>query len=106
MQVETLKDIMLWTQEFHQTLASCMEHCANHQLNERAKLLLDYLSEHERKLSSVLQALETSANQNALNAWCYEYMDKSPISPHITCEKAFAEMTTEEIIGEVEAQHQ
>ena len=106
MQVETLKDILHRTNECHQQLADCMKHCANEQLNERAKLLLNYLSDHEQKLSSVLQAFETSADKNALNTWFYEYIDKSPLKSHVTCDKPFAEMSTQEIIGEIEAQHQ
>jgi len=106
MQVENLRDILHWTKEFHQHLADCMKNCASQQLNERAKMLLDYLSEHEYKLSSLLESFEASADQNALNTWVYEYLDKSPIKGHEKCDKPFAEMTTEEIIGEIEDQHQ
>ena len=106
MQIETLKDVIQWTKDFHQRLATCMAHCANEQLNERGSFLLNYLADHEQKLSSVLQAFEDSADLKALNTWCYEYLDKTPIKPHVTCDKPFAEMTTEEIIGEIEAQHQ
>lgn len=48
MQIETLRDVLQWTGDYHRHLAECTRHCANQQLNERAQLLLGYLSEHEK----------------------------------------------------------
>lgn len=67
MQVETLKDVINWTREAHQHLASCMQHCAGENESARAKLLLDYLTDHEQKLVKVLDEFEETANVSALN---------------------------------------
>ncbi len=105
MQIETLKDVLNWTREFHQHLASCMQHCATQNDSERAKLLLDYLSDHEKKLVEVLDGFRDSADEKALGTWCYEYLDKHPIVRHEKCDKPFAEMDADEIITEITHQH-
>ena len=105
MQVETLRDVLNWTREHHQHLASCMQHCADENESERAKLLLDYLSDHEQKLVEVLDGFRETADSKALDTWCYEYLDKHPIVRHGKCDKPFAEMTADEIITEISHQH-
>lgn len=105
MQVETLKDVLNWTREFHQHLASCMRHCSGENESERAKLLLDYLSDHEQKLVEVLDGFLDSADEKALGTWCYEYLDKHPIVRHDKCDKPFAQMNADEIITEITHQH-
>jgi len=105
MQIETLKDVLNWTRDFHQHLASCLHHCTNQHQTERAQLLLEYLAEHEQKLVAVLDGFTQSASVNALNTWCYEYLDKHPIVRHAQCDQPFAQMNTEEIISEIAGQH-
>ncbi|GAB1259700.1 ATPase [Teredinibacter haidensis] len=106
MQIETLRDVLQWTGDYHRYLAECTRHCANQQLNQRAQLLLNYLSEHEKTLSTVLDAYEATADPHALNTWCYEFFEKAPVKPHYHCDKPFAEMDTQEIIEAIENQHQ
>ena len=48
MQIETLKDVLHWTKEFHQHLNQCLSHCADKNTDERARMILAYLSEHEK----------------------------------------------------------
>lgn len=105
MQIETLKDVIVWTQTFHQYLSACTKHCASKQLDERAKLLLEYLSEHEQKLVATLKAFETHSDAKALNTWCQEYLNKRPIKPHGKCSKPFARMSPDEVMTEIEHQH-
>ncbi len=46
MEIETLKDVLSWTQKFHQHLSHCLVHCSDENTNERSKMLLKYLSDH------------------------------------------------------------
>jgi hypothetical protein len=46
MQIETLKDVLHWTREFHQHLSQCLSHCADKNMDERARMILAYLSDH------------------------------------------------------------
>ena len=86
MQIETLKDVLHWTKEFHQHLSQCLSHCADKHADERAKMMLEYLSEHEKTLTDVIGGFEKSGDENALNTWCYEYASHHPITLHAHCD--------------------
>ena len=105
MQVKTLRDVVRWTDRFHQNLSQCLIHCADNQDKERASLLLNYLSDHEKTLQKTISRIEQSASINALNTWCYEYLDKYPIRKNNECDKPFDKMNTDEIIREVVTLH-
>lgn len=105
MQIETLNDVLDWTLNFHQHLSKCLEHCSSTQESERAKLLLQYLASHEKKLSNVIEDFQQTASSSALNTWCYEYLEKYPLDRHTRCSKPFAELSSKEIIKQVEDFH-
>ena len=105
MQVETLKDVLGWTQQYHHHLSTCLEHCANENDSERSRLLLDYLAKHEQHLEALISALCDSASENALKTWCLEYLNKQPIVEHEQCDQPFAKMSTLEISQVIFKQH-
>ena len=106
MQIETLRDVLHWTREFHQYLADYLQHSVKKNESERAKMLLQYLGEHEQKLVNVLEGFEKTANENALNTWCYEYLDKYPIHRQVSYEGSFSQLEPADIISEIVSQHQ
>ncbi|PCI21903.1 MAG: ATPase [Piscirickettsiaceae bacterium] len=105
MKVRNLKDIINWTRESHQSLANCMKRCVNENENSRARLLLNYLIEHEQKLSNVLVEFNKSGNEKALNTWCVEYLDKSPVILRSDNDRPFAQMEADEIMGTISRHH-
>lgn len=105
MQIETFKDVLDWTREFHRYLASCLAHCADDNESERAAHLLEYLADHERKLVEAIDGFAGQASTSTLNTWCYQYLDKRPVVRHDGCDKPFAEMNAEEISSEILHQH-
>lgn len=106
LKIETLRDILQWTQDYHQALSDCMKHCADQNESIRAKMLLDYLADHEKKLAMVLERFAQSADKKALNTWCVEYLDKHPIIVHTPiCEGPFVKLMPGEIITQVTDQH-
>lgn len=105
MQIETLKDVLHWTKEFHQHLSHCLSHCAEKHTDERAKMMLAYLSEHEKTLTDVVGGFEKSGNENALNTWCYEYASHHPITLHAHCDAPFADLDTAQIMEVIVDQH-
>ncbi|PCH85909.1 MAG: ATPase [Piscirickettsiaceae bacterium] len=106
MKIEKLKDIINWTRDSHEALANCMKRCVNENENARARLLLNYLIEHEEKLGNVLDEFNKSGNANALNTWCIEYLDKSPVVLRNDNDRPFAQMQADEIMGEISRHHQ
>lgn len=105
MQVKTLKDVLHWSSEFHRLLSNCLQHCTERDENERARMLLDYLSTHESHLHTVLQQFEETRSINALSTWSDEYLDKHPLLHYQHCDKPFEGLTTLEIMAVVMEQH-
>lgn len=106
MQVETLNDIIDWSREVHQYLAERVSQDAAAQQNERAKLLMNYLADHERTLSQLLQRFEDTADAKALNTWCYEFIHNRASKLATKQNRSFSEMGTEEMIASVMAKHE
>lgn len=105
MKIETLQDVLHWAQAYHRQMQQCLVHCSDENESERVRMLLDYLSGHEKKLARALERFEEQADGRALHTLCNEYMDKQPILRHETCTAPLAEMTSDEVIRDVVHQH-
>lgn len=106
MQVETLKDVLEWTEAFHNNLYACLHHCAGSNENIRAKMLLDYLAQHEKKLSEIVSQFEETADAKALDTWCYDYLEKHPVVHRTQCDAPFQELGPDEIMEIITDQHE
>lgn len=106
MRVESFRDLLDWTSGYHQHLSNCLAQCAEHQLNERSQMLLNYLADKEMELSTTVRGFKNIGEDKALNTWCTEHLDRHPLLAEAACDEAFASMDTAEIISEVENQHQ
>jgi hypothetical protein len=105
MKIETLKDVLSWTQGFHESLSTCMQHCGDKNVSRRSKLLLDYLAKHETHLADVVERFSQQASSNALNTWCYEYLEKHPIIHKAAGQEPFSEISSLEITEVIMEQH-
>jgi len=105
MRIETLKDVLHWTKEFHANLSQCLSHCADQRSDERARMMLEYLSEREKTLTDVVGGFEISGDESALNTWCYEYVSRHPITQHVHCDALFTELDTAQIMEVIVDQH-
>lgn len=106
MQVETLRDVLHWTREFHRHLSQCLSHCADKNTDERARMMLAYLSDHEKALAKVVAGFEKTGDEHALNTWFYEYVSRHPITRYVHCETPFTELTVTQIMAVIVDQHQ
>ena len=57
MEVRTFGDLIDWTRQLHEHLASCLAHCATEHEEERAQMLLNYLAAHEAEMQRVVARL-------------------------------------------------
>ncbi len=105
MQIETLKDVLHWSTEFHQHLSQCLSHCADKNTETRAQMVLSYLAEHESFLQKVIQGFEASGDVKALNTWCYEYVNRHPVVQHEHCDAPFGSLSVTEIMDVIVDQH-
>lgn len=106
MQIETLREVLHWTKEFHQHLSKCLSDCADKNTDERARMILAYLYDHEKILTRVVDGFEQSGDEHALNTWCYEYVQKHPITKHAGCDAPFGDLDATQIMKVIVDQHQ
>ncbi len=105
MQVETIRDVLSWTVSFHKNLKDCLEHCSKQNKDERARMVLSYLSGREGSLERIVKGFEKTADKNALNTWCYDYIEKHPIIEHGHCDSPFKELDMSHIMEKIVNHH-
>jgi hypothetical protein len=105
MKVETVKDVLEWTKSTHGNLSECLAQSSDHHDNERAVMLLDYLSEHEKVLTKLIQGFVDTSSESVLSTWCLEYLDRKPIETEQHCDESFIGVDLSKIIEIVVAQH-
>jgi len=106
MQIETINDVLTWTQHTHQELANCLYHCAEQSDRERLRVLLDYLAEHEQRLATTLERYKGEADHRVLDTWCLEYFDKRPVQTHQECNQPFDQMDTKTVVKHIVSLHE
>lgn len=105
MRIESIEDVLQWTNEYHSRLAKCLGHCRDASTIERGRMLLDYLAVHERKLAETVEGFRTQSDKGALHTLCYDYLQRYPVKPHPDCDMPFAEMTPEQVMQQIEHEH-
>ena len=78
MTLETVKDVLNWTQTLHQRLSEAYDEAAAEIGDERASMLLKYVAEHERILSEAIKRYEKDSNVHLMDTWFQEYVSKVP----------------------------
>ena len=51
---KTLHDVILWTQDFHREMSERLQQSAGEASDERVRMLLGYLSQHEQELAQMV----------------------------------------------------
>jgi hypothetical protein len=101
MEIRTFGDLVDWTRQLHEHLARCLAHCADHNEEERAKMLLHYLAAHENEMEYVVGEFKRRADPKALNTYVVDYLEHKPIRTHRTCDEPYAELGFNEICREI-----
>jgi len=94
-----------WTQQFHREMAESMQLSAAQTDNERERMLLDYLIEHENELARMIGRYGENASDTALNTWVSAYMEQYPSLEQPARHPPFSGMDTAAIMATVQEQH-
>lgn len=105
MQMEPLKEVMHWTEAVHHELAHSLRETGEGR-DERAQMLLNYLSEHEKQIEHLLRRYERLADKESLNSWYLEYINKEPVPDHRKITEEYREKDPEAIYHNVMMQHE
>ena len=60
MEVNSIHDLIVWTQRYHEQLEKFYEASADHADEERIQLLLDYFKSHQRRLADTYERILTA----------------------------------------------
>jgi hypothetical protein len=69
MRFKTVREVVDFARELHQALAGQYAELEQLATSERAQILLDYLSRHERQLAEALGNYEVDIAQGMMNTW-------------------------------------
>lgn len=106
MAIETLRDVLSWTETFHKQLSQCLSQEAETSTDERAQMVLSYLADHEAQLTKVIEGFEQNGKESVLDTWCYDYVEKYPITRRVYDNAPFSELNAEQVMDVVIDQHQ
>jgi hypothetical protein len=96
-----VSELIDWIDAFHQALAEQYSVLADEAVKERAALLLNYLSEHQRLLAESMVKYETDAADSLLTTWSDQCPDLDLPESVTELHSALSGKDTEEIIKHV-----
>lgn len=95
---QTGRDVLEQSRAFHDKLSSFYHILSNKAEQERVKLLLEYLSRHEKRLSRILEDYEDDVSQTVLDTWFHFTQEEFDLSAY--WEAAItADMTAAEVVA-------
>lgn len=106
MEIKTFSDLIDWTRQLHSHLAKCLTHCSSKNEEERARLLLDYLAQHEASMEKMVTEFEVHADPKVMKTYIYDYLSYRPIQSHRVCNAPYATLGFDDICREVFDYHQ
>ncbi len=106
MSIETIKDILDWNRRLHQELSRIYRESSEATEDERSRLLLDYIAEHEERLAETIARYEKDDHVEQLDSWTRNYLDKNPFAASMKQMMDFTAMGTEQILQTTVAAHQ
>ncbi len=108
MSVERIRDILDWSRDLHLELQTVFSQAAGQTGDIRARLLLDYVAEHEQRLADAIRHYEDDhdANGDRLETWIMDYIEKISFVREIREKMQLGEMTSEDILQAVVETHQ
>lgn len=97
MPVEQTKDVLDHMRLFHSRVSQYYHRLADSTQRVRVKLLLDYMSEHERRLAESLEDYEETASPRILKTWLKSGCT-TDASKLLEDEQLVAQMPVEEVV--------
>lgn len=104
MNIERCEDLIDWTRRAHALLADSMAEGAKDRSDSLARMLLDYLAQHERELAATIARVKDHAEPSALQTPLHDAVQGDVLVLDFDSE-TFATMGVDEVSQEVFALH-
>ncbi len=101
---KTLRDMVLWTEQYHLGLARSLQMGAS-EAGERERMLLDYLIQHENELASLVKRYGEKAGDTALNTWVSAYTEQYEPKERSPSVLSLKGKDTADIIAAIQEEH-
>ena len=98
MRFEKVRDVLDHANNFHQQASEYYRQLADQVTSPRVKMMLDYLSDHEKTLRHGLQEYQENASANLLDTWLQFTHDESTLSALSDATQAGAGMTLDDVV--------
>lgn len=106
MAIETIKDILDWGRRLHEELAQIYQNSSAESEDERTRLLLSYIADHEQKLADIIANYEKHDTTGKIDSWMRDYLDKNPFMAGMREVVKFNPMDGDEILKATINAHQ
>lgn len=106
MAIETIKDILDWGRRLHEELAHIYQTSSTETKDERTRLLLSYIADHERKLADIIANYEKHDTSGTVDSWMRDYLDKNPFMAGMREVVSFNPMDSDDVLQATVNAHQ
>lgn len=100
MSFETTRDLLQGAQQLHQKLSRYYQKVSKKTDKERIKMLLEYLSRHERRLADSVKKYTDGAADNVLQTW-YQYAPRKNLDDLLKDIEITPDMPIDEVLRSV-----
>jgi len=87
MRFHQIKEVVRWAADYHTSLADAYVECATGKVDERVRMALDYLAEHEARMQAELARYlsESDEHRAVLDTWFDDPVDipPAPVREHL-----------------------
>ncbi len=80
MEVKTLLDLIDWSHRLHSKLAGYLTSAMSNTRDERTRMLLAYMADHESDMARMVAAFREQADSKALNTYLYDWLPHKPVT--------------------------
>ena len=98
MRFKTVADVLHWVEGFHRQVQAELTGKWAETGDERIRMLLAYLADHEQKLTAALEACEEDVPAGTLSTW-YRDADCPLAMDHAALTKAVSDMDVDEVLA-------
>jgi hypothetical protein len=106
MPTETIKDILDWGRRLHEELATIYQSSSAESEDERTRLLLNYIADHENRLAEMIANFEKHDTTGRVDSWMRDYLEKNPFMAGMREVVKFNPMDGEEVLQATIDAHQ
>ena|SRR5210317_1294985 len=106
MPTETIKDILDWGRRLHEELATIYQSSSAESEDERTRLLLNYIADHENRLAEMIANFEKHDTTGRVDSWMRDYLEKNPFKAGMREVVKFNPMDGEEVLQATIDAHQ